>query len=129
HPAQALQLRRAAGGRRAGPRRTPPMSARPAAETWVGHQTNPVLDALQWALDRMVSVGYGVVYDYIVERFRPYRELHGDVLRLVETVVPPGASRREIRVLDVACGTGNFALRLASAGFETLGIDAYAGLV
>jgi ubiquinone/menaquinone biosynthesis C-methylase UbiE len=29
----------------------------------------------------------------------------------------------------VACGPGNFTLGLAAAGFETVGIDAYAGLV
>jgi ubiquinone/menaquinone biosynthesis C-methylase UbiE len=77
----------------------------------------------------MVSVGYGVMYDYIVERFRPYRELHAEVLRLVEAAATPGANRRETRVLDVACGPGNFTLNLAAAGFETVGVDAYAGLV
>jgi SAM-dependent methyltransferase len=105
------------------------MSAHSRAERWVGHRANPVLGAVQWVLDRMVSVGYGVVYDTIVERFGPYRELHADVLRLVEASVPPGTSRRDTRVLDVACGPGNFALRLAAAGFDTVGIDAYAGLV
>ena len=105
------------------------MSAHSSTETWVGHRRNPILGAVQWTLDRMVSVGYGVVYDTIVERFGPYRELHGDVLRFVEAAVTPGTSRREIRVLDVACGPGTFALRLAAAGFETVGIDAYAGLV
>ena len=88
-----------------------------------------IFRGIQWLLDRMVSVGYGVMYDYIVERFRPYRELHGEVLRLVETAVTPGVNRREIRVLDVACGPGNFTLGLAAAGFETVGIDAYDGLV
>jgi len=60
-----------------------------------------VFRGIQWGLDRMVSVGYGVVYDYIVARFRPYQELHGEVLRLVEGAVAPGTNRREIRVLDV----------------------------
>src|SRR6059036_2107020 len=77
---------------------------------------NSVFRGIQWGLDRMVSVGYGVMYDYIVARFRPYQELHGEVLQLVEGAVAPGTNRREIRVL-------------AAAGFETVGIDAYAGLV
>jgi ubiquinone/menaquinone biosynthesis C-methylase UbiE len=88
-----------------------------------------VVRAAQWGLDRMLSVGYGVVYDYIVERFRPYRELHAEVLRIVESAVPMGTNRREVRVLDVACGPGNFTLGLAVAGFDTVGVDAYAGLV
>jgi ubiquinone/menaquinone biosynthesis C-methylase UbiE len=88
-----------------------------------------VFRGIQWGLDRMVSVGYGVVYDYIVGRFPPYQELHAEVLRLVESAVPPGTTRRDVRVLDVACGPGNFTLGLAVAGFETVGIDAYAGLV
>ena len=90
---------------------------------------NSVFRGIQWGLDRMVSVGYGVMYDYIVARFRPYQELHSEVLQLVEGAVAPGTNRREIRVLDVACGPGNFTLGLAAAGFETVGIDAYAGLV
>ena len=94
-----------------------------------GQALSSVIRGVQWGLDRMVSVGYGVVYDYIVERFRPYQELHDDVLRLVESGVPAGTSRREIRVLDVACGPGNFTLHVAGAGFETVGVDAYAGLV
>jgi len=94
-----------------------------------GQAASSVVRGIQWGLDRMVSVGYGVMYDYIVARFRPYQELHGEVLRLVEGAVAPGTNRREIRVLDVACGPGNFTLQLAAAGFETVGIDAYAGLV
>jgi ubiquinone/menaquinone biosynthesis C-methylase UbiE len=94
-----------------------------------GQAVSSVVRGIQWGLDRMVSVGYGVVYDYIVERFPPYRALHEEVLKLVEAAVPAGANRREIRVLDVACGPGNFTLHLAAAGFEVVGVDAYASLV
>ena len=94
-----------------------------------GQAVSSVFRGIQWGLDRMVSVGYGVMYDYIVARFRPYQELHGEVLRLAEASVAPGANRREVRVLDVACGPGNFTLEVAGAGFDTVGIDAYAGLV
>jgi ubiquinone/menaquinone biosynthesis C-methylase UbiE len=90
---------------------------------------NPALRAVQWGLDRAVSVGYGVVYDYIVDRFRPYRELHAEVLAQVEAAVPPTANRRDVRVLDVACGPGNFTCMLAEAGFETVGLDHYQGLI
>ena len=100
-----------------------------AAMPTPGQAIGGIFRGVQWGLDRMVSVGYGVMYDYIVARFRPYRELHAEVLGFVEGAAASGANRREIRVLDVACGPGNFTVGLAVAGFDTVGIDAYAGLV
>jgi ubiquinone/menaquinone biosynthesis C-methylase UbiE len=94
-----------------------------------GDPLNSVLRAMQWALDRMVSVGYGVVYDYIAARFQPYRDLHAEVVELLESSVPAEANRRELRVLDVACGPGHFTTVLAESGFDTVGVDAYDSLV
>jgi ubiquinone/menaquinone biosynthesis C-methylase UbiE len=88
-----------------------------------------VFRAVQWALDRVVSIGYGVVYDYIVARFQPYRDLHAEVVRIIEASVPERAPRRDVRVLDVACGPGAFTTVLAESGFDTVGIDAYDALV
>jgi 2-polyprenyl-3-methyl-5-hydroxy-6-metoxy-1,4-benzoquinol methylase len=90
---------------------------------------NTALRAVQWGLDRVLSVGYGVAYDYIAESFRPYREMYAEVLAQVEAAVPPGVNRRDVRVLDVACGPGNFTCMLAEAGFETVGLDHYQGLI
>jgi ubiquinone/menaquinone biosynthesis C-methylase UbiE len=87
------------------------------------------LRAVQWALDRVVSVGYGVVYDYIVARFPPYTALHAEVVALLESSVPADTSRRDVRVLDVACGPGAFSTVIAESGFDTVGIDAYDALV
>jgi ubiquinone/menaquinone biosynthesis C-methylase UbiE len=87
-----------------------------------------VVRALQWGLDRMLSVGYGVVYDAIFERFRPYQDLQGEVLELVEKSAPD-APRRDVQVLDVGCGPGNFTFVLAEAGFSTIGLEAYGALV
>jgi len=87
-----------------------------------------VVRALQWSLDRMLSVGYGVVYDAIFERFRPYQELQAEVLELVEKGAP-NAPRRDVHVLDVGCGPGNFTFVLAEAGFSTIGLEAYGALV
>jgi len=101
-------------------------------EVAAGGLADPVISvvrAVQWALDRMVSVGYGVVYDYIVARFPPYRALHAEVADVIAASVPPETSRREVRVLDVACGPGNFTTVLAESGFDTVGIDAYDALV
>jgi 2-polyprenyl-3-methyl-5-hydroxy-6-metoxy-1,4-benzoquinol methylase len=87
--------------------------ARPHAIDGRGDPLSSVLRAVQWALDRVVSIGYGVVYDYIVARFPPYRALHTEVVRLLESAVPAEVSRRDVRVLDVACGPGAFTTVLA----------------
>lgn len=80
-------------------------------------------------VDRMLSVGYGVVYDYIFERFKPYHKLQREILELVETAVPKSVNRRDVRVLDLGCGPGNFAIALAESGFSVVGIDPYDALV
>lgn len=90
--------------------------------------TSVLSGGMQWGVDRMLSVGYGLVYDYIFERFRPYQELQSEVLKLVESAVPEG-DRRHVRVLDIGCGPGNFTLILAEAGFTAVGLDAYDALV
>lgn len=88
-----------------------------------------VLDGIQWALDRTVSIGYGVVYDYIFDRFPPYQALRREVLARVEAVVPEDAQRRDVRVLEVDCGPGTFSCILAEAGFAVVGVDPYNGLI
>jgi len=52
------------------------------------------------ALDRMLSIGYGVVYDYIFERFLPYQRLEAEVRQLVEASVRVGRPHG-IRVLEI----------------------------
>src|SRR2546426_3547062 len=90
---------------------------------------NSLFGGLQWSLDRMVSVAYGVVYDYIFERFAPYQPLQAEVRTLVEASVPAAVDRREVRVLDIAGGPGNFTCLLAECGFTVTGLDAYGALV
>src|SRR5206468_3196550 len=41
----------------------------------------------------------------------------------------PNAPRRDVHVLDVGCGPGNFTFVLAEAGFSTIGLEAYGALV
>jgi ubiquinone/menaquinone biosynthesis C-methylase UbiE len=77
----------------------------------------------------MLSVGYGVVYDFFFERFPPYRSLLREVLGLVEAAVPEGTNRRDIRVLDVGCGPGNWSFSIAEAGFTVVGVDSYETLL
>jgi ubiquinone/menaquinone biosynthesis C-methylase UbiE len=94
-----------------------------------GDPVMPLVRAVLWGLDRMVSVGYGVVYDYIVARFPPYRALHAEVVALLESSVPADTNRRDVRVLDVACGPGAVTTVIAESGFDTVGVDAYDALV
>ena len=87
------------------------------------------LRSVQWGLDRMLSVGYGFVYDYIFESFPPYRDLRREVLELVEAAIPAGANRGAIRILNAGCGPGNLAINLAEAGFAVVGLDRYGALI
>src|SRR5262249_43376108 len=84
----------------------------------------------QWTIDRMVSIGYGLVYDYIFEKFGPYQRLQAEILGLVETAaVATSTDRRTFQVLDIDCGPGNLTFVLAEAGFTVLGLEPYGALV
>lgn len=89
----------------------------------------PVVDGVEWGLDRLVTVGYGVVYDSIFERFEPYRALQQEVLGLLESLAPPDVPRRSFRVLELACGPGNVSCLLAAEGFSVVGMDPYGPLI
>jgi len=88
----------------------------------------PVVAGFQWARERSVSIAYGLVYDRIFERFKPYRNLEEEIRGLIEAGAGT-ADRRNIRVLDFGCGPGNFAFTLAEAGFCVVGLDTYAAVV
>lgn len=88
-----------------------------------------LLGGVRWGVDRMLSVGYGLVYDYIYEQFRPYQQLQAEVLELVTAGVPAGTLKRDVQVLEIGCGPGNFTFVLAEAGFNTVGLESYAALV
>lgn len=88
-----------------------------------------ILKIARWGLDHALSVGYGVVYDYVFEGFAPYQDLRLEVLRHVEAAAPASVSRRDVRILDLGCGPGNFTLLLGEAGFSVLGIDPYGTLI
>jgi SAM-dependent methyltransferase len=96
-----------------------------ASEGFVGS----LLGGVRWGVDRMLSVGYGLVYDYIYEQFRPYQQLQSQVLELVTAGVPAGTLKRDVHVLDIGCGPGNFTFVLAEAGFNAVGLESYAALV
>ena len=86
---------------------------------------------LQWAVDRMLSIVYGLVYDYIFEQFGPYQQLRAEVLGVVENSAstPDTRDRRAYQIVDVDCGPGNLTFVLAEAGFSVLGLEPYGALV
>ena len=87
-------------------------SMAPAAHTRGTRITmGSAVGAIRWGLDRMLSVAYGVVYDYVYERFTPYQRLQTEVRQLVEAGSPSCGDRRDVRVLEVACGPGHFTCR------------------
>lgn len=97
--------------------------------TPAAHLASSVATPVRWALDRILSVGYGLLYDSIVEHFAPCQALEHEVLSLVEGAAPEPAARRGYRVLDIGCGPGTFAVIMAEAGFSVLGIDSYTVLL
>ncbi|MBI4638029.1 MAG: methyltransferase domain-containing protein [Candidatus Rokubacteria bacterium] len=81
------------------------------------------------AIERLIAVGYGLTYDAVVRGFDPYEALLDEITALIEASRPAGASRRSTRVLDISCGIGNVAVRLAREGYGVVGLDAVEHLV
>ena len=81
------------------------------------------------ALEHMIAVTYGITYDAVVTRFGPYEALLEEVAALAVRSAPPTNNPRSVRVLDIACGPGNFTCLLAEAGFSVTGLDTYGALV
>jgi SAM-dependent methyltransferase len=77
------------------------------------------------ALERGIAIAYGVAYDGLVSGFEPYQSLLDDI----GEVLARAGHGRPLRVLDVACGTGTVARRLARAGHAVTGLDQVAHLV
>ena len=88
-----------------------------------------LLGGVRWGVDRMLSVGYGLMYDYIYEQFPPYQQLQAEVLELVAAGAPEGVVKRDVQVLEIGCGPGNLTFVLAEAGFNAVGLESYAALM
>ena len=84
--------------------------------------------SIQPALERLIAVGYGFTYDAIVRGFPPYEALVDEVVELVARGMTPGVPGAT-RVLDVSCGIGTVAARLARRGWSVVGLDAVDHLV
>jgi SAM-dependent methyltransferase len=84
--------------------------------------------AIQPTLERLIAVGYGLTYDAIVRGFPPYEALVDEVVQLVARGPQPGPPAAT-RVLDVSCGIGTVASRLARRGWTVVGADAVPHLI
>jgi len=78
------------------------------------------------ATEKLIAVGYGLTYDAVVSGFPPYERLLEEITSLVARSAPAGVSSS---VLDVSCGTGTVASRLAALGYRVTGVDAVGHLV
>jgi SAM-dependent methyltransferase len=68
--------------------------------------------------DEVFGLAYAQAYDVV------YRDKDYDAeCQVLEHVFEHDASRGVRHVLDLGCGTGNHAVRLADAGFEVTGVD------
>jgi SAM-dependent methyltransferase len=74
-------------------------------------------------LARIAAAGYVAAYDAVVDGFPPFEALAQGIGDRLLRALPQGA-----RVLDVACGTGTLARRLAARGLRLTGVDAVASL-
>jgi SAM-dependent methyltransferase len=82
----------------------------------------------QPAVERLIAVGYGLTYDAIVRGFAPYEALLAEIVALVSRGASPDRAAAT-RVLDVSCGVGTVAERLARRGWTVVGVDAVEHLV
>ena len=109
------------------------MSPQPSAHARRPATAEVVMSSLhggmQWGVDRMLSVGYGLLYDYIFEQFGPYQRLQAEVLALIVAAATEAPDRRQVQVLDVDCGPGNLTFIIAEAGFSVVGLEPYGALV
>jgi SAM-dependent methyltransferase len=78
------------------------------------------------ATERLVAVGYGLTYDAVVSGFRPYERLLEEITTLVARSAPAGQASS---VLDVSCGTGTVAARIAALGYRVTAVDAVGHLI
>jgi SAM-dependent methyltransferase len=91
----------------------------PGGSAGVGRSTSM---AMRRVIERLIAVGYGLTYDAVVRGFRPWEALLDEIAGFLARSAPP--DRGSMKVLDVACGTGTVALRLAREGYAVVGLDA-----
>src|SRR5947207_4443667 len=105
--------------------RPPPLADRVLALAGGAGDRMPV----RAAVEHMIAVTYGMTYDAVVTRFRPYEAMVEEIVAFVTRSVPVTENPRSVKVLDIACGIGNVGLRLARRGYSVVAVDAVRHLV
>lgn len=85
--------------------------------------------ALMHATERLLARTYGFMYDAVVSGFPPYEALLDEVFAYVQRSAPVDSAPAAPTVLDVSCGVGTVAARLAARGYAVTGVDAVGHLV
>ena len=98
----------------------------PGALAWNG-QPPMTVRPMRVLLDRLLAIAYGLGYDAVVRGFSPYQALLDEVAACVARV--SGGPPHGLNVLDIACGTGTVAARLAREGYRVVGLDSVEHLV
>src|SRR5438128_2110063 len=79
-------------------------------------------------IERLIAVGYGLTYDALVRGCGPYEALLDEIVALIGRAATPGPPSGT-RVLDVSCGIGTVAERLARRGWSVVAVDPIEHLV
>ena len=85
--------------------------------------------ALMHATERLVAKSYGLMYDAVVSGFPPYEALLDEVFAYVARSAPIRPDAPRPAVLDVSCGVGTVAARLAARGYAVTAVDSVGHLV
>lgn len=80
-------------------------------------------------MERAIARGYALTYQGVVGGFRPYETMLDDVAALVGRSRRSDGGRGPLRVLDISCGIGTVAMRLARDGHVVVGLDSVEHLV
>lgn len=100
----------------------------PRTLAWKERQPPMTAAPIRAFLDRLVAVAYGLGYDAVVRGFPPYQALLDEVVTCVARA-SGGAPPHDVKVLDIACGTGTVAARLAREGYRVVALDTVEHLV
>jgi SAM-dependent methyltransferase len=85
--------------------------------------------AWKYATERLVAKSYGLMYDAVVSGFPPYERLLDEVFAYLDRSAPVRAGTSRPTVLDISCGVGTVAARLAARGYAVTGVDSVGHLV
>jgi SAM-dependent methyltransferase len=105
----------------------PKLTRRGVLEPELLHSGGP--RTLMQATERLVAKSYGLMYDAVVSGFPPYETLLDEVFAYLDRSAPVLAGAARPTVLDVSCGVGTVAARLAARGYAVTGVDSVGHLV